>query len=77
MGSGDESFINGPGHMIKMAAMHRYMVKTIKNLLLQNQKSYDLETWPTASGPPVHFNLIITLSLGSIEIDHVISKTML
>ena len=27
-----------------------YMVKTFKNLLLQNQKSYDLETWHIALG---------------------------
>ena len=27
-----------------------YMVKTFKNLLLQNQKSYDLETWHVAFG---------------------------
>ena len=27
-----------------------YMVKTFKNLLLQNRKSYDLETWHAASG---------------------------
>ena len=27
-----------------------YMVKTFKNLLLQNRKSYDLETWFAASG---------------------------
>ena len=26
------------------------MVKTFKNLLLQNQKSYDLETWHVALG---------------------------
>ena len=26
------------------------MVKILKNLLLQNQKSYDLETWHVASG---------------------------
>ena len=26
------------------------MAKTLKNLLLQNQKSYDLETWHVASG---------------------------
>ena len=26
------------------------MVKTFKNLLLQNRKSYDLETWHAASG---------------------------
>ena len=28
----------------------RYMVKTIKKLLLQNQNSYDLETWHVALG---------------------------
>ena len=33
--------INGPGHMTKM-------VKTIKNLLIQNQWSYDLVTWHAA-----------------------------
>ena len=27
-----------------------YIVKTFKNLLLQNHKSYDLETWHVASG---------------------------
>ena len=27
-----------------------YMVKTFKNLLLQNQKTYDLETWHVALG---------------------------
>ena len=34
--------------MTKMAAMPIY--KTFKNLLLQNQKSYDLETWHVALG---------------------------
>ena len=42
-----KSYINGPGHMTKMAAMT--MVKSFKNLL-QNQKSYDLETLHVASG---------------------------
>ena len=36
-------YINGPGHMTKMAARPIYG-KNLKNLLLQNQKSYDLET---------------------------------
>ena len=36
-------YINGTGHMTKMAAMPIHG-KTFKNLLLQNQKSYDLET---------------------------------
>ena len=44
---GTKVYINGPGHMTKMAAMPIY-VKTLKNLLLQNQKSYDLETWHVA-----------------------------
>ena len=40
--------INGQGHMTKMAAMA--IAKTLKNLLLQNQKAYDFETWHEASG---------------------------
>ena len=35
---------NELGHMTKMAAM----VKTLKNLLLQNQLTDDLETWYVA-----------------------------
>ena len=46
---GTNFYINGPGHMTKMAAMPIYG-KNLKNLLLQNQKSYDLETWHIASG---------------------------
>ena len=42
-------YINGTGHMTKMVAMPIYG-KTFKNLLLQNQKSYDLETWRVALG---------------------------
>ena len=38
---GMKAYINGAGHMTKMAACP-YMVKTLKNLL-QNQKSFDLE----------------------------------
>ena len=38
---GTKVYINGPGHMTKMAAMPIYG-KNLKNLLLQNQKSYDL-----------------------------------
>ena len=41
---GTKICINGQGNMIKMAAMPIYG-KNLKNLLLQNQKSYDLETW--------------------------------
>ena len=42
---GNKIYINGPGHMTKMAVMSIYG----KNLL-QAQKSYDLETWHAASG---------------------------
>ena len=45
---GKKVYLNGPGHMTKMAAMPIYG-KTLKNLLLKNQKSYDLETWHVAS----------------------------
>ena len=38
-------YINGPGHMTKMATSPIYG----KNLL-QNQKSYDLETWHADRG---------------------------
>ena len=41
-------YINGPGHMIKMAAMAIIIEKTFKNLLFQNQKAYDFETWHEA-----------------------------
>ena len=36
-------YVNGSGHMTKMAAMPIYG-KTLKKLLLQNRKSNDLET---------------------------------
>ena len=45
---GTNVYINGPGHMTKMAAMPIYG-KNLKNLLLQNQKPYDLETLHVAS----------------------------
>ena len=45
---GTKVYINGPGHITKMAAMPIYG-KNLKNILLQNQKSYDLETWHEAS----------------------------
>ena len=46
---GTRVYINCPGHMTKMATMSIYG-KTFKNLLLQNHKSYDLETWHVAWG---------------------------
>ena len=44
---GTKVYINGQGHMTKMAAMPIYG-KNLLNHLLQNQKSYDLETWHEA-----------------------------
>ena len=44
---GTKVCINGPGHMTKMVAMPIYG-KNLKNLLLKNRKSYDLETWLVA-----------------------------
>ena len=49
---GTKVYSNGPGHMTKWPPC-LYMVKTLKNLLLQNQKADDLETWYAASGARV------------------------
>ena len=43
---GKKVYINGPGHLTKMTAM----LKTLKNLLLQNLLANCLETWQVASG---------------------------
>ena len=43
-------YINGQGHMTKMVAMAINSIFLKKNLLLQNQKDYDFETWYEASG---------------------------
>ena len=53
---GTKIYINGPGHMTKMAAMPIYG-KNLKNLLLQNQRADFHETWYVASGTPAHHNL--------------------
>ena len=39
---------NELGHMTNMAAIPIYMVKILKNLLLQNQLTDNLETWYVA-----------------------------
>ena len=44
---------NGPGQMTQMAAMYQNMVKTVKVLLLRNQKADDFVTWNAASGAQV------------------------
>ena len=45
---GKKNCSNGLGHMTNMAAMPIYG-KNLKNLLLQNQQTNDLETWYVAS----------------------------
>ena len=47
---GMKHYIEGQGHMTKMAAMAINSKKTSKNLLLQNRKAYDFEAWHEASG---------------------------
>ena len=53
------------------------MVKTFKNLLLQNQKSYDLETWHVALGTQALQNLYkwwpwvdLDLFYGKVKLGH-------
>ena len=48
LGRGKKVYINGLGHMTKMATMPIYG-KNLKNLL-QDQRSYDLETWDVSLG---------------------------
>ena len=43
-------YINGQGHMTKVAAMAIKIAKTLKKFLLRNQRAYDFETWHEASG---------------------------
>ena len=47
---GRKVYINGQSLMTKMAAMAINRKKNFKNLLLQNQKANDFETWCEASG---------------------------
>ena len=55
---GKKVYINGPGHMTKMAAMSLQGVHG-KNLLLQTYESYDLETMYSSS---TKFIKMMTLS---------------
>ena len=54
---GTKVYINGPGHMTKMAATPIYGKKPFKNLLLQNWRADFYETWYEASGTPAHHSL--------------------
>ena len=53
---GKKVYINGPGHMTKMAATPIYGKKPFKNLL-QNQRADFQETWFVASGTSAHHSL--------------------
>ena len=57
---GTKVYINGPGHMTKMAATPIPVYgKILKNLLLQNPQADFHETWYVASGTPAHHSLYI------------------
>ena len=47
---GTEVYINGPGHMTKMAAMPIYGKNLKKSSSPEPEVLYDLETWHVASG---------------------------
>ena len=55
--AGMKVYINGQGHMTKMAAMAINRKKKLKKFLFQNQKAYDFETWCEASWNKVLQNL--------------------
>ena len=46
---GKKVYINGQGHMTKMAAMAINRKKSLKIFCLQNQRANDFETWCKAS----------------------------
>ena len=56
----------GPGHMTKMAAMPMYD-KSLKNLLLRNQKADDLETWYGAFGVDLFLRRCVNAISGKIR----------
>ena len=58
---GKKVYINGTGHMAKMAAMLMYG-ESLQDPLLKNLMSYDLETWHGAVCTQVYTKLMMTLS---------------
>ena len=54
IGNMEQNYANGLCHMTKMATMPMYSMKTLKNLLLQNQKSEELETWHGHQEPNIN-----------------------
>ena len=55
-------YINGPGHMTKMVAMV-INSKTLKNILLQNQKAYDFRLGMKHQGDKL-YNVLYIMTLG-------------
>ena len=53
LGWDNKNLLNSAGHMTKMAAMPIYCKNLKKNLLLQNPRVEDLETWYEALGARV------------------------
>ena len=53
MGWGNKNLLNGADHMTKMATMPIYGKNLKKNLLLQDPKIDDFETWYAALGARV------------------------
>ena len=47
---GTKVYVNGPGHMTKMAAMPIYGKNLLKIFSRTRSPIYDLETWHAASG---------------------------
>ena len=54
---GTKVYLQGPGHMTKMASMPIYGKKLFKNLLLWNRWADFQETWYVALGTQAHHNL--------------------
>ena len=57
LGMGERKFVQTVQVTWPRCSPCPYMVKTFKNLLLQNQKAYDLETWYVELGAQVLSNL--------------------
>ena len=64
LGWGNKNLLNGAGHMTKMAAMPIYGKKLKQNLLLQNPKVDDLETWYAALVLEYYLKTVQMMTLG-------------
>ena len=64
LGWGNKILLNGAGHMTKMAAMPIYGINLKQNLLLQNPKVDELETWYVTLGARVYLKIVQIMTLG-------------